>query len=176
MTVLNPNSEEIGVLDKKMATVLRLLKIVSGSIRYSVFPSSEGDVDQKERRSGDIIPLEINISGPLQSLKRIGEVLSEAGMFLQEPSSLEHGVLYRNPHFLSWGDETTTPLFTRPGELPPNDFADSIGEVMSCSEAPSRPRIFFQDRRITTPLKRSSLSRGTSAGAPQLLLTSVFCS
>ena len=162
MTVLNPNSEEIGVLDKKMAILLRLLKTVSGSIRYSVFPSSEGDVEQKERRSGDTIPLEININGPLQSLKRIGEVLSDAGMFLQEPTSLEHGVLYRNPHFLSWGDEPTTPLFAIPGELPPNNFADSIEEVMGCSEATFRPQVFFQDRRITTPLKRSGLSRGTT--------------
>ena len=170
MTVLNPNSEEIGVLDKKMATVLRLLKTVSGSIRYSVFPSSEVDVDQKERRSGDTIPLEININGPVQSLKRIGEVLSDAGMFLQEPTSLEHGVLYQNPHFLSWGDETTTPLFARPGELPPNDFADSIEEVMGCSEATFRPRIFFQDRRIMTPLKRSSLNRGTTTIADASVL------
>ena len=170
MTLLNPNSEEIGVLDKKMATVLRLLKTVSGSISYSVFPSNEGDVDQKERRSGDTVSLEININGPLHSLKRIGEVLSGAGMFLQEPTSLEHGVLYRNPHFLSWGDETTTPLFARPGELPPNDFADSIEEVMGCSEATFRPRIFFQDRRITTPLKRSSLSRGTTTIADASIL------
>ena len=162
MTVLNPNSEEIGVLDKKMATVLRLLKTLSGLITYSVFPSSEGDVDQKERRSADTIPLEININGPLQSLNRVGEVLSDAGMFLQEPTSLETGVLYQNPHFLSWDDETTTPLFARLGELPPNDFADSIEEVMGCSEATFRPRIFFQDRRVTTPLKRSSLSRGTT--------------
>ena len=162
MTILNPNSEEIGVLDKKMATVLRLLKTLSGSISYSVFPSNAEDVDQKGRRSGDTIPLEININGPLHSLKRIGQALSGAGMFLQEPTSLEHGVLYRNPHFLSWGDETTTPLFARPGELPRDDFADSIEEVMGCSEATFRPRIFFQDRRITTPLKRSSLSRGTT--------------
>ena len=170
MTVLNPNSEEIGVLDQKMATVLRLLKTVSGSIRYSIFPCSEGDVEQKERRSGDTIPLEININGPLQSLKRIGEVLSDAGMFLQEPSFLEHGVPYRNPHFLSWGDETTTPLFARPGELPPNDFADSIEEVMGCSEATFRPRVFLQDKRIMTPLKRSSPSRGTTTIADVSIL------
>ena len=162
MTILNPNSEEIGVLDTKMATVLRLLKMVSGSIRYSVFPGSEGDVDQKERRSADSIPLKININGPLQSLNRIGEVLSDAGMFLQEPTSLKNGVIYRNPHFLSWGDEITTPLFAKSGEIPPNDFADSIKEVMGCTEATFRPRIFFQDRRITTPLRRSSLSRGTT--------------
>lgn len=162
MTILNPNSEEIGVLDTKMATVLRLLKTVSGSIRYSVFPGSGGGADQKERRSANTIPLEISINGPLQSLKRIGEVLSDAGMFLQEPTSLENGVIYQNPHFLIWGDEIITPLFAKPGELPPNDFADSIEEVMGCSEATFRPRIFFQDRRITTPLKRSSLSRGTT--------------
>ena len=170
MTILNPNSEEIGFLDKKMATVLRLLKTVSGSIRYNVFPSSEGDVDQKERRTGDTIPLEINVNGPLASLNRVGEVLSDAGIFLQEPTSLEHGVLYRNPHFLSWDDETTTPLFARPGELPLNDFADTIEEVMGCSETTFRPRIFVQDRRITTTLKRSSLSRGAATIADAAVL------
>lgn len=161
MTVLSPNSEEIGVFDKKTATVLTLLKKVSGTIRFSLFLGNEEDVkryDSEEKRTKAVLPLEINIYGPLQNLEEIGKVLSDAGMFLQEPIFLGQGIVYRNPHFLSWGEETTTPLLARPEELPESKFRNRIEEVMSSSVALLHPPMFIQDRRITTPLKRFGLN------------------
>ncbi len=161
MTILSPKSEEIGVLDKKTATVLMLLKKVSDTIRFSLFLGNEGDEkrnNNKERQPKSILPLEINIQGPVKDLEKVGGVLSDAGMFLQEPSFLEHGVIYRNPHFISWDEQVTTPLLTRPGELSRNDFANSIEEAMNCSNATSYPPRFVQDKRILTFLKRFDLN------------------
>lgn len=157
MTVLSPDSQEIGVLDKRMATVLMLLKKVSGSIRFSLFLGNEGDQMRhtlKERWPKTILPLDIIIQGPIQNLEEVGEVLSDAGMFLQEPSFLEPGVIYRNPHFLSWDEQTATPLLSRRGESSRNDFTDSVAEVMNCSNPALDPPKLVQDRRVMTALKR----------------------
>lgn len=160
MTVLSPDSQEIGVLDKRMATVLMLLKKVSGSIRFSLFLGNEGDQMRhtlKERWPKTILPLDIIIQGPIQNLEEVGEVLSDAGMFLQEPSFLEPGVIYRNPHFLSWDEQTATPLLSRRGESSRNDFTDSVAEVMNCSNPALDPPKLVQDRRVMTALKRHQI-------------------
>lgn len=157
MTVLSPKCEEIGVLDKKTATALLGLKKVSETIRFSIFMNNGKDEEchsLKEKRQKNILCLEINIHGPLQSLKEAGKILSDAGMFLQEPKILDQGVIYRNPHFLSWDEETTTPLLARTEELSGKIYANIIEEVMSCSKTLLHPSMFSQDRRITSPLKR----------------------
>ena len=157
MTVLNPNSEEI---DTKTATTLMVLKRLSWTIRFSLFLSNQGDVKQhsvKAMRLLTVIPVEINIHGPVQSLNDVGRVLSDAGMFLQEPSSLTQGVIYQNPHFLSWDEESTTPLLLNPREMSKHDFANSIEEVVNFSKAVLHPPKFEQDRRIKTILKRFDL-------------------
>lgn len=161
MTVLSPNFEEIGVLDMKTATTLMLLKKVSEFMRFSLFLGNAGDVKSqnlKERQPKIIFPLEINVYGPSQNLTEVGEVLSGAGMFLQEPNSLDHGIIYQNPHFLSWDDETTTIFLSRQEEISGQDFAKSIEEAMNCSNATLHPPRFVQDRRVMTRLKRFDLN------------------
>lgn len=177
MTVLSPKCEEIGVLDKKTATALMGLKKVHEKIRFSLFLGNQEDEkchNLKEKRPKNILSLEINIHGPLQSLKEIGEVLSDAGMFLQEPKVLDQGVTYLNPHFLSWDEETTTPLLARTEEASGKIYANIIEEVMSCSNAPLHPPMFSQDRRITSPLKRFGLEMiiKTVANSANLFQTS----
>ena len=160
MTVLSPKCEEIGVLDVKTATALMGLKKVSGTIRFSLFLGQEENEEchnLKKKRSKNILPLEINIHGPLQSLEEIGKVLSDAGMFLQKPNVLDQGAIYRNPHFLLWGEETSTPLLARTEKLSGEIYANIIEEVMSCSNHPLHPPMFSQDRRVTSPLKRFGL-------------------
>ena len=156
MTTLSPNSEEVGVLDKKMATVLMLLKKVSGTIKFSLFLRNEGGqmgLTFKERWCKNIFSLEIIIQGPVQNLEEVGKILSDAGMFLQEPLFLEPCVIYRNPHFLSWDERTATPLLSRLEEPSTNDISDSIAEIMHCSKPALDPPNFVQDRRILTVLK-----------------------
>ena len=157
MTVLGPNSEEVGVLDKKIATVLILLRKVSITIRYNLCLGHEGNLTRhisKEKKPNDIFPLEITIYGPEQSLKEVGDILSDAGLFLQQPTFVDNNSIYRNPHFLSWDEETTTPLIARPGEASNTGFVDSIEELMKCSNATLQPPPFLQNWRVVTPLKR----------------------
>ena len=161
VTVLSPKSEEIGVLDVKTATALRQLRKVSGAIRFSLFLSGKGDERHqtvKKKLPTAMFPLDINIYGAPRNLNEVGETLSEAGLFLQEPVFLDPGVVYQNPHFLSWDEETTTPRIEKREVLSGNDFANIIEETMNCSNAILHPLIFSQDRRIMTPLKRSGLS------------------
>lgn len=157
MTVLGPNSNEIGVLDQKTAAVLMRLKRVSGTIVFSLFLGNEEDLkrhDFKERRHKAPIPVDINIQGPVQEMKEVGKILSDAGMFLQEPKFLGHDVIYQNPHFLAWNDETTTPLLSKSDISSGNDFANSVEEVMSYASAPSHSSTLVQNRQIKTALKR----------------------
>ena len=160
MTILGPNSEEVGVMDKKTATVLIVLKKVSETIRFNLCLGLEGDLmrhNSKEKWPNNTLPLEITIYGPVQNLKEVGDTLSDAGLFLQQPTFVDNNSIYRNPHFLSWDEETTTPLIARPGEASDIGFANSIEELMKCSNATLQPPPFLQDRRVVTPLKRLGL-------------------
>ena len=157
MTVLGPNSEEVGVLDKKTATVLIPLKKMSETIRFNLCLGHEGNLMRhncKEKWPNNTLPLEITIYGPVQNLKEVGDILSDAGLFLQQPTFVDNNSIYRNPHFLSWDEETTTPLIARPGEASNIGFADSIEELMECSNATLQPQPFLQNWRVVTPLKR----------------------
>ena len=156
-TVLLPTSEEIGIVDTKTAAQLKRLKEIDASVRFDTYLGHEKEQmnsGPQGKKSSSISPLQINLLGSEQYLNEIGSTLSAAGMFLQEPSFLDGDIPYRNPHFLTWDDMSTTPLLLTT-HIPPNvEFATEIEEILDISNDVVESREFAQDARIGTPLKR----------------------
>ena len=156
-TVLLPTSEEIGVVDTKTAAQLKRLKEIDASVRFDTYLGHEEEqmnCGPQGKKSSTISPLQINVLGSEQYLNEIGSTLSAAGMFLQEPSFIDGEIRYRNPHFLTWDDMSTTPLLLTTHGSPKMDFATDIEEILDTSYDVVESREFAQDARIGTTLKR----------------------
>lgn len=157
-TVILHSSEEMGVLDHRMAAALEKLKDVVPTVMFELFIGDEedqGSCGRLGKKPAAVHPLHITIYGSDQSYHEVGSTLSDIGMFLQEPVHLDHGVLYRNPHFFSWDDDTTTPLLGRARIDPKADFAVKVGAILDSTPNFIRPPCDVeQDARISTPLRR----------------------
>ena len=157
VTVLLHSSEEIGVLDNKTAAILKSLKDMAPTITIELCLShDEGDNSSGTKKSASVRPLQIQIYGPEEYSKEVGLALSEAGMYLQEPNMLDPGVVYRNPHFLSWDDGLETPLLNAARNDSKTAFAAQIEAIMDSSN-PHLPCHVDQDPRISTLLRKYDL-------------------
>lgn len=156
VTVLLYPSEEIGVLDSKTAAILKSLQELGPTIIIELFLSHEQGQDTAGvpvKESASVRLLQIQIYGPEEYSNEVGSTLSSAGMYLQEPVSLGPGVVYRNPHFLSWDDDLETPLFNAARNDPNAAFAAQIEAIMNSSN-PGLPCHVDQDPRISTTLRK----------------------
>lgn len=157
-TVILHPLEEMGVLDHRMAAVLERLKEVVPAVMFELFVGQEEDQDscgRQRKKPVAVHPLHISIYGSDQYYHAVGSTLSDLGIFLQEPVNLDHGVLYRNPHFFSWDNDTTTPLLGRARIDPKADFALRIGAILdSTTDFILSPIDVKQDARISTMLRR----------------------
>ncbi len=162
-TVILHPSEEMGVLDHRMAAALKTLKEVVPTVMFELSVSDEEDQDNCGRpgkKPMAVHPLHISIHGSDQSYDEVGSILSDLGMFLQEPVHLRPGALYRNPHFFSWDDDTTTPLLGRARVDPNADFAVKIGAILdSTTDFILSSCDVEQDVRISTRLRRYNSKR-----------------
>ena len=155
--MLIPTSEEIGILDTKTAAQLKRLKEIVPPVRFESFLGCEeihADCGPAEKKWLSIQPLQINIYGPQKYLNEVGSILSDAGMFLQEPFYLDKVTVYRNPHFLSWDDTPTTPRLLGSKNTARTDFATKVEAILDSSNDVLRSTNLEQDFRISTRLKR----------------------
>ena len=154
MTLLLPTSQECGVLDSNTARVLTTLIKDNLRLEFEVF------LDQKqaqEPRGGNIIPLNITVYGPATSLDKAGFALSEAKIFLQEPSRFHSSSVYCNPHFLSWSDDRKTPRLRQLYSPRSVDIVAEVQEIFNPSSTVKVPHWLGQDSRIRTILHKSVL-------------------
>ena len=159
-TVILPPFEEIGVLDNKMAAVLHSLKDIAPTITTELFLDHEEDQSHcvwAGKKMKSIRPLQIQIYGPDKYYKDVGLTLSSAGMYLQEPLFLDHGVIYQNPHFLSWDNNADTPLFNLARNDTQTDFITEIEAILDSFSPVLRPSLVVQDARIVTTLRKYDL-------------------
>ena len=162
--ILHP-LEEIGVLDKKMAAALNSLQEIARSIIIELFLDHEQEQDSYSRRgkrAGSIRPLQIQIYGPDEYYNEVGSALSSAGMYLQEPVFLDHGVVYRNPHFLSWDDSPETPLLNTAREDREAGFTAKIEAIMDSFKPVLQVSDVKQDARILTILRKYDIIKRPS--------------
>lgn len=156
-TVILHPLEEIGVLDTKMAAALKSLKEVATSIIIELFLDHEQEQDSYSRRGSKrapVRPLQIQIYGPDEYYNEVGSALSSAGMYLQEPVSLDHWVVYRNPHFLAWDDSPETPLLNTAREDPKAGFTAKMEAIMDSFKPVRQASDVKQDARILTTLRK----------------------
>ena len=152
------NSQEIGVLDCAMAAALKTLKERAPVVTVELSVDYGEDRDscaRHEMKATSTHPLRIGIYGPNEYFRTVGSTLSSTGMYLQEPVRLDHSVLYRNPHFISWDDDSKTPLLARARVDPNTDLAIEIEAILESPLDPmSSPSDVKQDPRISTTLRR----------------------
>ena len=155
-TVILHPLEEIGVLDTKMAAALNSLKEIATSIIIELFLDHEQEDSYSRRGSkrASVRPLQIQIYGPDEYYNEVGSALSSAGMYLQEPVSLDHWVVYRNPHFLAWDDSPETPLLNTAREDPKAGFTAKMEAIMDSFKPLRQASDVKQDARILTILRK----------------------
>ncbi|KAI1355975.1 SNF2 family N-terminal domain-containing protein [Xylaria sp. FL0043] len=94
------------MLDTGTASKLMTLKVIP-TVRFEALINS--NVFTKRQRRGDqqlkSFDVSINIFGPRSVSDDVGHRLSAVSAYLQHPKSLDSDIEYRNPQFLTFGDE-----------------------------------------------------------------------
>lgn len=156
ITILLPSlsEEECGILDSKSTRVLTTLLKENSGLYFEAFLDPDKLVNSDRRRQPlPVLPLTINIYGPASSLDSVSSVLSEAKVFLQEPTNLHPTFSYRNPHYLSWDEDVETPQLRQLSLLSTID----VGEIYEILDQPNSVQVssgLRQDSRIKTILQR----------------------
>lgn len=162
VTLLLPSlsEEECGILDSKTAGVLTTLLRKNSGLYFEAFLDPDKRIDSDRRRKPPpVLPLTINIYGPEASLDSVSSVLSEAKVFLQEPTNLHPSSSYHNPHYLSWDEDAETPQF-RQLSL---STAIGVAEIYEILDQPNLVQVsheLHQDSRIKTVLQRFESGSG----------------
>lgn len=156
ITILLPSlsEEECGILDSKSTRVLTILLKENSGLYFEAFLDPDKLVDFDRRRQPlPVLPLTINIYGPATSLDSVSSVLSEAKVFLQEPTNLHPTFSYRNPHYLSWDEDVETLQLRQLSVLTTIDVGE-IYEILDQLYLAQNSSELRQDSRIKTILQR----------------------
>ena len=156
ITLCHPGLGECGVLDKGTANILTELIKNDLSLQFEALadPDSFTLAGQRRKRI-QILPLEINIYGPFASIDKVASTLSDAKIFLQEPTRNHLSSAYSNPHFLAWDNRRETPQL-RQICLPPSvDMLAQVHEILHQSNDTKSLDLPHQDCRISTLLHES---------------------
>ncbi|KAL9610822.1 MAG: hypothetical protein Q9167_004491 [Letrouitia subvulpina] len=154
VTVLFGAHEEIGTLNKGMATALRSLKEIAPEIIYKVLASHEREQNNSSEELVVEVPLEIAVQGFDKHYQEVGSILSSARLFLQDPLVFDQEIAYHNPHILCWDEsDTTSQLIIHRNDDSKAGYESKIEAVF---ESPSSIPITLhveQDTRISTKLR-----------------------
>ncbi len=149
---------EIGVLDLKTACVLRTLTEDNPSLEFEVFVYQDLLQGQRPKKTPiSILPLCINVCGPMVCSDKVGSALSDVKVFLQEPIYMDPAFKYYNPHFYNF-EGTDTPRFLDLSSRSSIDFAGEIDAILEHSGSMSLSASVEQDRRIRTKLHKYGVS------------------
>jgi hypothetical protein len=153
ITIVHPTLEEIGALDKKAADGILELQKSATSVRFEIY-TSRGIQQDLSVRDPVHLPLDILVYGQRHSLDHVGSLLSQCGLFLQEPTRYRLCVPYINPHVLSWDDDPESSYLLGP---PPEGQIFLTNEINAILEDENpATRLYFdveQDPRIQTTLQ-----------------------
>ena len=93
---------EFAILSSKTTEILRSLSDLEG-LRFEAILESEmmDRPGQRWMKKGEVlgITVSINVYGPSSISNDVGKSLSNAGVYLQHPSSLDEHIEYNNPHY-----------------------------------------------------------------------------
>ena len=155
-TICHPELGECGVLDKRSANILTTLIKDDPALQFEALPDLDSSTLSSQRRKPmSILPLEINVYGPFASMDKVATALSEAKVFLQEPTRVHPSSAYSNPHFLSWDNRRDTPQLRQTCVLPLVDMRARVHEILHQSNDPIFLDLPRQDCRISTVLHKS---------------------
>ena len=162
VTLLSSQSREIGVLDLRTAKALSILLKDNPSLEFEAFV----DQDQPQRpmskeKAMEVIPLCINVYGPIVCFEKVRSALSEISVYLQEPFYVRPTSIYHNPHFLNF-DDTITPRFLNFNSSSQLDFTTEVDAIFERSGALVPSDTVPQDQRIRTQLQEYDLSNFSS--------------
>lgn len=146
--------EEVAVLDKRRALDLNTLRGAAVSLRLELLVSRDRAVYAHKSSTLNEFKAEINVYGNNNDMATVSSLLSDAGIYLQEPEQLAPAANYRNPHVLSWEDEDVTPRFQRALPSVEASFENAVERILcEPKEASSHP-CFLQDSKISSVLCR----------------------
>ena len=153
VTVLTPMLEEIGVLDTRTTCVLKSLMNSDPTVELEAYVDHEHTQQSIETtNSKRVLALSINIYGIMASSETMALLLSEAKLFLQEPTHHRPASTYYNPHFFSWDDCEATPRLRQLSLINSQKFAAEVDKTLTQPYDVRSSVCIEQDGRIRTVL------------------------
>jgi hypothetical protein len=152
VTILGFDLAEIGELDKHHAGILKALQRQFPSLRCEVYVMQSSPCDVKKSSRSAVFSIELNLYGSSSLAESVGSVLSDANVYLQEPTYLAETITYRNPHVYSVGHDFSTPRFREKRcDTKPN-FEQEIDAIIHETASTDPRESFSQDLRIRSSL------------------------
>ncbi|SLM38846.1 Zinc finger, RING/FYVE/PHD-type [Lasallia pustulata] len=151
-TVLSSTMEEVAILDTRHTHVLNTLRATASSLQLELLVSGDRAKRPHNGATRNNFTAEINVYGNTTDIASVSSILSDAGIFLQEPEQLDSSTIYRNPHVLSWEVQDVTPCFRRMLPSVEAEFEKAVEGILDEPEALPPHTDFLQDHRITSVL------------------------
>lgn len=152
ITILGRDLGEVGELDKHHADILKALQRQFPSLRCEVYVMQASSCDAKKSSRSAVFSVELNVYGPPSLADSVGSVLSDANVYLQEPTYLPETIAYRNPHVYSVDDDFLTPRFRENRCETKRNFECEIDAILHETASTDPQESFWQDPRIRSPL------------------------
>jgi hypothetical protein len=152
ITILGRDLGEVGELDKHHADILKTLQRQFPSLRCEVYVMQASSCNVKKSSRSAVFSVEINVYGPPSLAPSVGSVLSDANVYLQEPTYLPETIAYRNPHVYSVDDDFLTPRFREKRCETKRNFECEIDAIINETASTDPQESFWQDPRIRSPL------------------------
>ncbi|KAJ9139227.1 DNA repair and recombination protein rad5c [Coniochaeta hoffmannii] len=133
------NGTQFGYLRDNMTDALKP-HLTSEDLVFEAVASSENlraRIAKAEKQADAIVNVDINIYGPRERAKAIGEELSDKKVWLQKPDYYKREFSYENPHLIRFPDLEHTVL------------EDIVQEVQSSEPVPPQPVISTVEEMIT---------------------------
>lgn len=146
--------EEVAVLDVRHGLVLNTLRAASVSLRLELLVSGDLAVYPHNGSTRNEFKAEINVYGNSNDMAIVASLLSDAGIYLQEPEQLAPAANYRNPHVLLWDNQDVTPRFQRALLSLEASFENAVERILDEPKEASSHTCFLQDSRISSVLCR----------------------
>lgn len=146
--------EEVAVLDTHHTQILKRLRGAFTSLRLELLMSRRLANHPQNGVARNNFTADINVYGNFDDVASLNSILSDAGIFLQEPEQSDPSVTYRNPHVLSWDDQDGTPRFRSMLPSVEAHFENTVEGILEELEAVPPHTEVTQDPRICSVLRR----------------------
>ncbi|KAL9111361.1 MAG: hypothetical protein Q9227_004238 [Pyrenula ochraceoflavens] len=156
----SPEGEPLAMLNKEASAVISDLLSNTNARVSALFKRSHvlRTIPEKVRgRKKSILPIDINVYGNTNVKCTVGKQLSNACIYLQDPDTLEDGVIYDNPHILalptpklvSLASPGSMQTLTSPDRL---NFVDNVKLIYDSLSRFLQLQSLEADFKVKTPL------------------------